>query len=60
MKSFPMSSFSDSTDYSGFEREKWPLRDIKIHRQQAQKSKEAATKAARTAIERELGVRHSE
>lgn len=60
MKSFQTISFSGSTDYSGFDRENWPPRDDGIHRQQAQKAKEAATKAARVAIERKLGVRHSE
>ena len=60
MKSFPTGSFSDRTDYSGFQRNQWPQRDIKTHWQQAQKAKNATTKSARTAIERKLGIRYSD
>lgn len=60
MKEFATDSFSDSTDYSGFQRDQWPPRDIKIHRQKALESKNATTATARSQIEREIGVRYSE
>ncbi len=31
MKAFPTLGFSDATDYGGFDREMWPLRDMKAH-----------------------------
>ena len=60
MKLFPTTSFSDITDYSGFEREQWPLRDIQSHRQMAYEAKQAATKTAREKLESERGIRFSE
>ena len=60
MKEFVTTSFSESTDYSGFEREQWPPRNLKIHHQKAIEAKNARSNAARTEIEREVGVRYSE
>ena len=60
MKNFPTGSFSDSSDYSGFPRNQWPRREIRTHQEQAHKAKSAATKSARTAIERQLGIRYSD
>ena len=60
MKEFPTASFSDSTDYSGFDREQWPPRDFKVHREKALQAKNAQSNAARTNIERDVGVRYSE
>lgn len=60
MKCFPSSSFSESPDYSGFQREQWPQRDMKTHKEQAIKANNAATKSERVTIERSTGVCYSE
>ena len=60
MKEFVTTSFSESTDYSGFEREQWPPRNLKVHHQKAIEARNARSNAARTEIEREVGVRYSE
>jgi hypothetical protein len=60
LKAFPTLSFSDSPDYSGFDRQNWPVRDLKVHREKAMQSIQAKTKSARDTIEREIGVRYSE
>ena len=50
----------ESTDYSGFQRDEWQLRDIKTHRTKALEAKNATTAAAQEKIQQEIGVRHSE
>ena len=60
MKEFVTTSFSESTDYSGFEREQWPPRNLEIHHQKTIKAKNTRSNAAITEIEREVGVRYSE
>ncbi len=60
MKAFPTSGFSEATDYGGFDREMWPLRDMKTHYENALLAKNAVTKTARTAIESKVGLRYSE
>ena len=60
LKEFPKLSFSDITDYSGFQRDQWPSRDIKLHKKKSFDANKACTIAARTSIEQEIGVRYSE
>ena len=60
MKLFQTNTFSDRTDYSGFQREEWPLRNAKIHHQKALEAKQAESNAPREKRECEIGVRYSE
>ena len=60
LKQFPTNSFSECTDYSGFQRHLWSPRDITIHRVKAFEARNANLAAARSQIEREIGVRYSE
>lgn len=60
MKVFPTESVLESTNYSGFQREEWPLRDIKTHRSKALEAKNATSGVAREKIQWEIGVRYSE
>ena len=60
MKVFPTESILESTNYSGFQREEWPLRDIKTHRSKALEAKNATSGVAREKIQREIGVQYSE
>ena len=60
LKEFPTNSFSESTDYSGFQTELWPSRNMELHRKKAMDAKCADSNAARTKIERDIGVRYSE
>ena len=46
-------------DYSGFERENWPLRDISVHREVSQKIKNAKTVISRSKLETEYGIYYS-
>jgi len=49
----------DKIDYSGFERESWPLRFHSTHVQQGKNALNAGTKEARKEIERKFGARYS-
>lgn len=60
MKQFPKSSFVDPPNFSGFQRDTWPARDLKIHHAKALEAKNARTNAAREKIQGELGIRYSE
>lgn len=60
LKSFLPASFGLKSDYSGFNRNFWPKRDLKDHKEQGMKWKHAITLAQRHEIEREYGVRYSE
>ena len=48
------------TDYSGFDRETWPPRTNKRHRENANKTRKAKTPKQRTELESALGARYSE
>lgn len=43
-------------DYSGFDRQNWPPRDITVHRQNSKKIKKAKTAASRSKLETEHGI----
>ena len=49
----------DKRDFSGFDRENWPIRDISQHRQQAYDHLTARTKVEQQCIEKRHGVRYS-
>lgn len=57
LKKFP--SMGDKLDYSGYDRENWAKRDIKTHKQAAEKYKNAKTKAEQESLLRQEGVRYS-
>ena len=59
LKSFPTVSFGDGADYSGYDREKWPERDITIHKQKSYEHRDSNTKADQKHIEKEFGIRYS-
>lgn len=46
-------------DYSGYNREEWPLRNISVHRQQCSYYLQAETAAKQKLIEKEHGLRYS-
>ncbi len=54
-KSFSYFGFSDATDYGGFDREMWPLRDIKSHYENALLAKNAVTKQHGLPLKVKLG-----
>lgn len=57
-KFFP-SSFTEKTDYSGFDRENWPVRDNVSHRLHAEKVRAAQTKTKFEKLAKEYGVYYS-
>lgn len=59
LKGFPVDSFGEKADYSGFDRDNWPLRDPNTHRQHAFSHKAARTASDQAELEREHGVRYS-
>lgn len=58
LKSFPTDS-SNSTDYSGYDRESWTKRTNEAHREHAYQELKAKTKAGKKAIQRKYGARYS-
>ena len=59
LKQFVTKSFGESPDYSGFNRECWPERDLSTHRLNCFEYQQCKTKAAQKLIEREYGVKYS-
>ena len=60
MKQFPKSSFASPPNFSGFDRDTWLVRDLKLHHTKALEAKHARTNAAREKIQSEMGIRYSE
>lgn len=60
LKSFPTTEFGAKPDYSGFQRNTWPMRHLSDHREQGMNWKHATTLKKRQDIEREYGIRFSE
>ena len=62
LKEFPKVKEGDvyKTDYSGFDRETWPPRTNKRHRENANKTQKPKTPKQRTELESALGARYSE
>lgn len=46
-------------DYSGFNREAWPLRSLVVHRQQAQQIRQASSNSQKKSLETATGVKYS-
>ena len=59
-KMFPCDSFGKKSDYSGFDRDTWPVRTHRRHLQQVAEFKGACTATHHHEIERKYGVRYSE
>lgn len=60
LKSFPTTEFGTKPDYSGFQRNTWPKRDLSDHRKQGMNWKHAQTLKKQQDIERVYGIRFSE
>lgn len=60
LKRFPVNQFGKKTDYSGYDYENWPIRDLKFHSLKATESKNANTKQAQEEIAKEFGIKYSE
>ena len=63
-KDFPVIRHGDSIcdakrDYSGYNREHWPVRNTHDHREQAYQHLNAQTKSQQKHIEKQYGLRHS-
>ena len=57
-KYFP-GSFKEKTDYSGFDRDTWPLRHISSHRRHAEMVRKASTQTKREKLATKYGVYYS-
>lgn len=57
-KLFP-GNVKDSFDFSGFNREEWPKRDIKSHKENARKLNRARTKKEHDELSKKYGLYHS-
>jgi len=57
LKEFP--KVGDSTNYSGFERDEWPLRNHAVQYNQAYQTLKANTKEAKKNLEKTFGLRYS-
>ena len=60
LKNFPVSSFGEKADYSGFDSNTWPPRSLAEHKTKALEWKHAKTLSVRQKIEQEYGVRYTE
>lgn len=60
LKFFPVSSFGDKPDYSGFSLDSWPPRSIEEHKARAFEWKHGKTLSACHKIEQEYGARYTE
>ena len=58
-KSFPTASLGSKPDYSGFNCESWPLRELAVHVQKANEARNAKTATERRALERSYGCKYS-
>ena len=59
LKDFPTDQFGDQPDYTGFDREHWPLRTNSAHRKNALEHRKCQTQSKKHQIEREHGCRYS-
>ena len=57
LKVFP-GGFGEKTDYSGFDRENWPSRSNREHRQHAKRIKNCKTVTGRNAMSKEYGINY--
>ena len=59
-KRFPCDSFGNKSDYSGYDRDTWPVRTHHCHLQQVAEFNGAHTATQHREIDRKYGVRYSE
>ena len=59
MKTFPTETFSQSPNYSGYERSQWQDRDLSTHQQKCFEYHDCKTKSEQKSIERDFGLRYS-
>ena len=59
MKVFSTRSFGESPDYSGYNTQEWPVRELQMHKQKSYQHLNANTKAEQKEIERSYGIRYS-
>ena len=59
LKNFPTTSFGDQPDYTGFDRETWPIRTNAAHRQHALEHRTCQTLSSQKEIEQTYGCRYS-
>lgn len=60
LKEFPVKSFGEKPDFSGFDRNTWPKRNSESHRRDANKTLKATSSSQRKKLESTLGVRYTE
>ena len=60
MKKFISETIGERSDYSGYNRDSWPLRTHKLHKEQVSKFRDADTPANVHVLERKYGIRYSE
>ena len=58
-KVFPTHSFGDKPDYGGFNRDDWPPKTLREHKEAALKHQQVTNRTAQKDIERESGCRYS-
>ena len=59
LKCFPVETFGEKPDYSGFNRSEWPLRNLDIHKMKCMEHLSAVTKSYQKSIEKNYGLRYS-
>ena len=59
LKSFPTARFGSKPDYSGFDCDLWPVREMSVHVQKATEARNARTATERHALERSYGCKYS-
>lgn len=60
MKPFPTAHFGEKPNYSGYDRDQWPKRDIATHRQLADEYLQLPNRSQQKAFESQHGLRYSE
>ena len=60
LKTFPTERFGEKPDFSGYDRDQWPERDIATHRQRADEYLCLPNRSQQKAFESQHGLRYSE
>ena len=58
-KEFKYDKDSNKMNFSGYNKEEWPIRDLSVHHQQCENHLLSQTKSQRQSIEKEYGIRYS-
>ena len=61
LKKFPSITVAGTKrrDYSGYDKQIWPVRDLKVHLEKSEEYKKAKTQSEQIAIAKDFGVRYS-